>query len=147
MNYQPLPPPTDAGQLSAYIVRELRRIAAAFADSAEVVAYRTRAADAGTLSSAVSANWRIADGNVIRVSCSATLTITGIKGAAPYGRELVLLNDGTAPLVLKHEGTESSASWRFSLPTSTATTLAANGGAIIWYDPKKLRWRQLNKEA
>lgn len=145
MNYQPSPPPSDAAQLSAYLFRELRRIAAAFADSSEVVAYRTRATDAGTLSSAVSANWKIADGNVIRVSCSATLTITGLVVASPYNRELVLLNDGTAPLVLKHEGTESSASWRFSLPTSSASTLQANGGAIIWYDPKKLRWRQLTR--
>lgn len=147
MSYQPLPPPTDPEHLPAYVLRELRRLAAAVADQAEVVVYRTRAADAGTLSAGVSANWKIPDGNVIRVSASVTVTLTGIKVAQPYGRELVLLNDGTAPIVLKHAGTESSASWRFDLPTSSSTTIQANGGAIIWYDPKKLRWRQLGRLA
>ena len=147
MKYQPAPPPNEAKALSEYVYREFRRVAAALADDAEVVAYRSRPADAGTLSAAVSANWKIADGNVLRVSASITTTLTGLKVAQPYNRELVLLNDGTAPVVLKHDGTESSASCRFSLPTSTDSHIQANGGTIIWYDPKKLRWRQLTRLA
>lgn len=146
MKYQPAPAPNDPKALAEYVYREFRRLAAALADDAEIVVYRSRPADAGTLSAAVSANWKIADGNVIRVSCSATLTITGIKVASPYNRELVLLNDGTAPLVLKHAGTESSASARFALPSAAAVTVVQNGGVIIWYDPKKLRWRTLSRE-
>ena len=143
MKYQPLPPPTSEKALAEYVYREFRRLAAAFADEAETVVYRTRPADAGTLSAGVSANWKVADGNIIRLSASVTLTLTGIKVAFPYNREMVLLNDGTAPIVLKHDGSESSASCRFSLPTSTNTTIQANGGAVIWYDPKKLRWRHI----
>lgn len=142
MNYEPAPLPQDPKQLIEYLSRELRRISASVRDDSPVVQYRTAPANQGSLSAAVSANWKIAAGNVVRISSSVTVTLTGLAGIIP-NRELALINVGTGVVVLKSEASESSASNRFSLPTDW--NLSANACAVLWKDPYSLRLRGLSR--
>ena len=141
MNYVPAPVPTTADKLAEYLRRELQRIAATTRDDREVVQYRTRAVTA-SLSAGVSANWKVAAGNVVRISTSNTLTLTGLELAVPAAnRELALINTGTGVLVLLPENAASSASHRFALPA--AWQLSANACALLWYDALSARLRGL----
>lgn len=148
MNYTPATPPTDPKQLSEYLARELARFAASVRDDTAVVQYRTSPANQGSLTAAVSANFKIAAGNVVRISTSATVTLTGFANTAP-NRELVLVNVGTGVVVLKHDGTESSASYRVLLAPESALSvnwnLSANASAILWYDAYSSRWRGISR--
>lgn len=139
MTYAPSPPPRDRAYAIDYLERELRRIASDLRADAPVVFYRTLHADAGTLSAGISANWKIAAGNVIRLSTSITVTLTGLQLSDPNQRELVLFNVGTGVLVLSSEDAASSASYRFALPTTWQ--LSANAAALLWYDPVSTRIR------
>lgn len=140
-NYRVPPPPTDVKQLPEYIYRELGRIAAATADNAEVIFYRTIMATDASLSAGISANWKCANANVIRCSTSNTVTVTGIAFSVPM-REFVFINVGTGVVAFKNAGTESSASFRFALPTSLYQ-LSANHAACFWWDPVSARHRPL----
>lgn len=140
MKYRPANVPRETSQLAEYLQRELQRIANA---DQEVVLYRTLAADAGTLSSGVSANWRIAAGNVVRISTSNTLTLTGLALSPNANRELALINVGNGVLVLLSENAGSSASNRFALPTTWQ--LSANAAAVLWYDAASSRLRGLGR--
>lgn len=142
MSYEPAPVPMDVANLGEYLARELRRLAQATRDNAPSVFYRTLSANQGSLSAAVSANYKIASGNVVRVSASATVTLTGLAGISP-GRELVLVNVGHGVVFLKSEGTESSASFRFALATNWE--LSQNAAATLWYDSASARWRGLSR--
>lgn len=144
--YVPSPVPFDVKDVPRYLAAELRRIGDALADPSEAVFYRTIPVRATSLSmsAAVSANWRVA-GNVLLVSTSNTLTLTGLQRSGMDGnREVVFYNVGTGVLALKSEGTESSASNRFLLP-SALWNLSANAAATLWRDPFAARWRGLNK--
>lgn len=125
-------------QLAEYVRSELQRISNAGIEDAEVVQYRTRWANA-SLSAGVSANWKVAAGNVIRISASVTQTLTGLVIASPACRELVLMNVGHGTVVLNSESGTSSASARFALPTTWE--LSANAAAVLWYDPVSARFR------
>jgi hypothetical protein len=138
--YQPAPLPTDVKNLIEYLSRELRRLSASVQDDAQVVQYRTSPATAGTLSAGISANWRLPAGNVIRLSTSATVTLTGLALKVP-NREVVLINVGTGVVHLKTEGTESSASYRFALANSQ--DLSQNAVVNLWYDGASARWRSI----
>jgi hypothetical protein len=140
MSYTPTPPPLDAKELPSYLDRELRRVSADLRDNADVVFYRTLPVNQGSLTAGVSANYKIAHGNVIRVSTSATQTFTGLNFIAPM-REIVFLNVGTGVAVLTSEDAASSASARFALVSTL--TLSANASAVFWYDPYSWRWRCL----
>lgn len=140
MSYEPAPPPTDAKHLLEYLSRELRRLAGTLKDDADVVHYRTIPATAVTLSAGISANWKIPFGNVVRLSASNTVTLTGLAMKVP-NRELVLLNVGAGVVHLKTEGTESSASYRFALVNSR--DLSQNASVHLWYDGASSRWRSI----
>lgn len=140
MNYEPAPVPSDPKQLTEYLTRELRRFGSLMRDESQVVHYRTIPANQGSLTAGVSANWKIAAGNIIRISASATVTLTGLAHTNP-NREIVLINVGTASVVLKNEGTESSSAFRFALPLDWH--LSANASAVLWYDSFSFRWRGL----
>jgi hypothetical protein len=142
MSYAPSPVPHDASKLAEYLRRELQRIASETRDDREVVQYRTRTATA-SLSAGVSANWKIAAGNVVRISTSITQTLTGLEVLQPYGREIALVNVGTGVLVLTSEDSASSASLRFALPATWA--LSANASCVLWYDSVSSRFRGLGK--
>lgn len=142
MNYEPAPLPQDPKQLIEYLSRELRRLSAIVRDDAPVVQYRTASVNQESLTAAVSANYKIARGNIVRISSSATVTLTGLADSTP-NREIVLVNVGTGVVVLKSEGTESSASHRFAL--STDWNLSANAAAVVWFDPYSFRWRGIAK--
>lgn len=143
MSYTPGPIPKPA-DIPEFLRRELARIAASVGDSAPRVFYRTLWANAGTLSAAVSANWKISAGNVIRISASVTQTLTGIVLSDPMPmKEIVLINVGTGVLALKSEGTESSASYRFALAANWQ--LSANAAGVFWYDPVSSRLRGIAK--
>jgi uncharacterized protein YjeT (DUF2065 family) len=132
MRYTPSPVPHEAQRIAEFLRRELQRISGAFIEDTPVVQYRTRFADA-SLSAGVSANWKVAAGNVIRLSASTTLTLTG----------LVLMNVGTGVVVLLSENAASSASSRFALPTTWQ--LSANAAAVLWYDPVSFRFRGVSR--
>lgn len=140
MNYVPSPTPSDDKALREYVGRELLRLSGAIRDNAPTVFYRTNPANQGSLTAGVSANWKIASGNVIRISSSATVTLTGLA-MSEAGREIALINVGTGVVYLKSEGTESSASYRFALVNNRA--LSQNAAVLLWYDNFSSRWRAL----
>ncbi len=139
MNYVPAQPPEDPQLLAEFLRRELQRIAASIKDDVAIVHYRTSQANAGTLSAGISANWKIAAGNVIRISSSVTVTLTGLAVLNPVNRELALVNVGTGVVVLNSQDAASSASFRFALDTTWQ--LSANAAAVLWYDGASSRWR------
>ncbi len=76
--------------------------------------------------------------DVIRLSSDAARDITGIAFMAA-GKAVLLLNVGTQNIVLKDESSSSVAANRFAL--SADLTLAADTGALAWYDPTSSRVR------
>lgn len=141
-NYTPTPPPFKSEQLVEYLERELKRIASAGRDDSETVHYMNRAS-AESLSAAISANWKCSNANILRLSTSNTVTLTGLAHVEA-NRVRHIVNVGSGVVVLKSEGAESSASHRFLLPAS-AWQLSANGAAVIWYDPISARHRGLSR--
>lgn len=140
-NYAPGPVPPINGVVR-FLTEELKKLASLIRDDAPTVQYRTTPANQGSLTAGVSANYKIADGNVVRISSSATVTLTGLAYKIP-NREVVLLNVGTGVVVLKNQATESSASYRFALVNSL--DLSQNAAALMWFDPYSARWRCLSK--
>ncbi len=138
--YVPSPAPLDK-DLGSYIQRELTKIGQVLADNADSVFYRTLPATDDSLSAGTSANYKIAEANVIRISTSNTITITGIASKLP-NRERIIINIGTGVVVLKSEGTESSASFRLALPSTW--NLSQNAAAVLWYDLKSARYRGIS---
>lgn len=142
MNYKPGSVP-DIGGLPRFLTDEFQRISAALNDSAATVFYRTSVETDLSLSAGDSANYKAGlTSNIIRISTSNTVTLTGLADTTPF-RERTFLNVGTGVLVLKSEGTESSASHRFALPSHWQ--LSANCAATIWFDPFSSRHRGLNR--
>lgn len=137
-NYVPTPAPFDIKQLPEYAMRELRRVGDALADDANQIHYITLPTTE-SLSAATSANWKCSNSNVLRLSTSNTMTFTGLAHKQPY-RERVIINVGSGVVVLKSQGTESSASHRFLLSESV-WQLSANAAAVIWYDAISSRHR------
>lgn len=140
MNYEPAPLPSDPKGLIEYLSRELRRLSATIRDDTQMVQYRTSPVTAGTLSAGISANWKIPAGNLIRLSTSVTVTLTGLAVKVP-NREIVLVNVGQGVVCLKNAGTESSASYRFALVNSL--NLSQNASVSLWYDGASSRWRSI----
>jgi 5-keto 4-deoxyuronate isomerase len=141
-NYVPTPPPGDAKALVEYVHRELRRVGDVLADPADAIHYMTPYADA-SLSDGISANWKCPNATVIRCSTSATITITGIAYKQAK-RNFTFLNVGTGVLTFKNAGTESSASFRFALP-SALYQISANHAVMFWYDPASARHRPISR--
>jgi hypothetical protein len=71
---------------------------------------------------------------------SSVSTLTGIQSAAGLGRQLFVVNVGTAQIDLGH-ATGSVSSNRFQLPHSAAHTLNIADGALFIYDPVSACWR------
>lgn len=138
MNYVPAAPPDEPKRLPEYLARELARLAASVKDDSPTVLYRTLPATQESLSAGISANWKIAAGNVVRISTSATVTLTGIV-LSEVLREIVLINVGHGVVVMNSEDAASSASYRFALPTTWQ--LSANASATLWLDPFSHRLR------
>lgn len=142
-NYRPSPAPFDVKQLSEYVLREFRRVGDALSDDADQIHYRTIVAEDASLSAGMSANWKCANANVILMSTSNTITITGIAFKQPM-REFVFINIGTGVAAFKNAGTESSASYRFALPSSLYQ-LSANHAVTFWYDHVSSRHRPISR--
>lgn len=143
MNYEPGPMPLDDANVREYLSRELRRISISLKDNAPTVFYRTGYDTDRSLSAGDSANYKAGlSTNITRISTSNTVTLTGIADKTPL-RERTLINIGTGVLVLKSEGTESSASFRFALPAHWQ--LSANCAATLWFDPVSSRHRGLTR--
>lgn len=141
--YRPAPVPFNDKDIPEYVQRELQRIGDALRDDADAIHYRTIFAEDASLSAGVSANWKCANANVIRMSTSNTITVTGIAFKNPM-REFVFMNVGTGVAVFKNEGTESSASHRFALPAATYN-VSANHAVTFWRDPVSSRHRPLSR--
>jgi hypothetical protein len=141
MSYKPASPPTADKGVAEFLARELPRLASAVRDDAPVVWYRTAAVTA-SLSAGISANWKVPVGNVVRISASNTMTLTGIAERTPF-RERTFVNVGTGVVVFKSEASESSASNRFALPVDWQ--ISANGSATLWRDPISARHRGLSR--
>ncbi|MFY4731333.1 hypothetical protein [Nitrospira sp. BLG_2] len=138
MSYIPGHVPNDPQLLAEFLRRELRKVSDELQD---VVFYRSSAV-VGSLSAGVSANWKVT-GNVLLISTSNTVTITGLSVLNPGNREIVLANVGTGVLVVKSEDSASSASYRFAL--AATYQLSANATAVCWYDPYAFRWRGIGR--
>lgn len=144
MAYTPTPPPFGVDRnISEYLQREFRAVGDAVKDDAAVIHYRTIYAADASLSAGISANWKCANANVLRMSTSNTVTLTGIAFKQP-SREFVLINVGTGVVALKNAGTESSASFRFALPSSLYQ-LSANHAVVLWYDVISSRHRPISR--
>lgn len=143
-NYRPTPPPNDAKALPEYTYREFRRVGDNLRDDADSVYYLT-ISTTESLSAAISANWKCSESNVLRLSTSTTITLTGIAHKEAY-RVRTVINVGTGVAVLKSEGTESSASHRLLL-SAASWQLSANAAATLWYDPISSRHRGINRTA
>ena len=141
-NFIPAPAPLTDKDLGAYVYRELHRVGQALLDSADRVLYRTLPATDDSLTAGTSANYKTPSGNVVRISTSNTVTITGIAHKNP-NREVVYLNSGTGVLAFKSEGTESSASFRLLMATNWQ--VSANASITFWYDGKSSRHRAIAK--
>jgi hypothetical protein len=141
VNYEPGSTPSDDKGIREFLARELRRLANVLKDEAPVVWYRNGAVTA-SLSAGISANWKVPQGNVIRISASNTMTLTGIAEKTPF-RERTFVNVGTGVVVFKSEASESSASNRFALPVDWQ--ISANGSATLWRDPISARHRGLSR--
>jgi hypothetical protein len=143
VNYEPGPLPHDDKSVREYLGRELRRISVALRDNAPTVFFRTGVETELSLSAGDSANYKIGlAANIIRISTSNTVTITGIADTTP-NRERTFVNIGTGVLVMKNAGTESSASHRFALAQDW--NLSANASGTVWYDGVSFRHRGLNR--
>lgn len=141
MNYEPAQTPGDDKGVREFLARELRRLASILRDDSPAVWYRTGPVVA-SLSAGISADWKIPSGNVILMSTSNTITLTGIAEKTPL-RERVFINTGTGVVVFKSEASESSASNRFALPVTWQ--LSANACCLIWRDPFSARHRGLSR--
>lgn len=141
-NYIPPPTPLEQKDLPAYLWRELNRVGKNLADSAELIFYRTLPYTDDSLTAGASANYKIAQGNVIRISTSNTFTLTGLA-VKQYNREIVILNVGTGVLSFKSQGAESSASHRFALGINYQ--ISAGYAVTFWYDLASSRWRALSR--
>jgi hypothetical protein len=141
VNYEPAQTPSDDKYVREFLARELRRLASIVRDDSPTVWYRTEPVVA-SLSAGVSANWKCPAGNVLLLSTSNTITLTGIAEKTPF-RERALINIGTGVVVLKSQASESSASNRFALPIDWQ--LSANASALIWRDPFSARHRGLSR--
>lgn len=139
--YRPAPVPFNDKDIPEYVQRELQKIGDALRDDADSIFYRTIFASDASLSAGISANWKCANANVIRMSTSATITVTGIAFKQPM-REFVFINVGTGVVKFKHEAAESSASHRFALPAALYD-ISANHAATFWRDPVSARHRPL----
>ena len=78
-------------------------------------------------------------GRVVRISSDARRNITGFSGGFE-GRELIVHNVGTFPIVFKSEDTGSVAANRFAF----GKTLGGGQTAQIIYDSTSARWRAIN---
>jgi hypothetical protein len=143
VNYQPGPVPVLPIDIPRYLSQELQRISAALKDNAITVFYRTSVDTETSLSAGDSANYKVGlTANIIRISTSNTVTITGLADTTPF-RERTFINVGTGVLVLKNQGTESSASYRFALGSNY--DLSADHTATVWYDPASSRHRGIGR--
>jgi hypothetical protein len=143
-NYVPTSAPLGLQGLSEYLQRELRRVGDSLRDNADQVHYQTIPSNfPESLSAAVVANWKHSNSNIVRISTSNTLTITGIADRT-HNRVRTYLNIGSGVLVIKSEAAESSASNRFLL-VDALWNLSANGAATVWYDPFASRHRGISR--
>lgn len=80
------------------------------------------------------------DFNVIRLSASVNIEITGIESSnVAIGQSFILVNVSTFNIKLKNNNNNSLAVNRFMLKGDL--TLEKDESLIIWYDTTTLRWR------
>ena len=77
--------------------------------------------------------------DIVRVSSSATYTITGI--VAVTGTVIMLANVGSFDVRLSHESTSSTAANRITTATGLDVVIAPNDSLTIVYDAVSARWR------
>jgi len=87
----------------------------------------------------------LATASVIRMSTDASRNLTGLAGGAD-GREILLINVGSFPVILKHDQTSTAAN-RFLLRNSLDDDLAPGASIRLWYDNTSSRWRAIAQEA
>ena len=77
--------------------------------------------------------------DIVRISSSATYTITGI--VAVTGTVIMLTNVGSFDVRLAHESASSTAANRITTATGLAVVIAPNDSLTIVYDAVSARWR------
>ena len=83
----------------------------------------------------------IATANVVRVTLSAFISITGINATQGAGRLLWLSNLSNQNLTITHEDVLSTAANRFNLANSANIVLTQYQGVMFWYDGSAARWK------
>ena len=85
-------------------------------------------------------NFAPSSGDVIRLSCTGTIEISGM--VADAGATRVLVNVGTTGVIsLLHQSSLSTAANRFITPEGAALNLGPAGLAFALYDDTTSRWR------
>lgn len=83
----------------------------------------------------------LAGANVLRLSASQAVNVTGLAGGAS-GRVLVVHNTGSFSIVLKSQSSSSTAANRFAFDADV--TLAADQSVTLRYDATSSRWRSVS---
>lgn len=83
-----------------------------------------------------------ASANVFRLSSDASRSITGLAGGTA-GRVVTFLNVDANDITLEDEDAGSTDTNRFALDSDLV--IAADCGAVLWYDPTSSRWRLMAK--
>ncbi len=77
--------------------------------------------------------------DVLRLSSSKTIIITGMKGGVK-GRNLKLFNVGDNTIVLSHQNSDSDSNNRFKFRSGTASFIESGDTVEIYYDSTQMRW-------
>lgn len=115
---------------------------AIWTDSQTFQGPRFETADISITLAASTNNWApagFATCNIIRLTASAAINLTGIAGGAD-GRRLTLMNVGTNTVTLTHNATSTAAN-QFLCPGSVNFALTTNKSVDLWYDILSSRWR------
>lgn len=85
-----------------------------------------------------------ANAQVVRISASAAVNLTGLAGGAA-GRWVILRNVGANAITLTNQDVTSAAANRFSLPGAASLVLGVQSSVELWYDTTTGNWASINR--
>lgn len=84
-------------------------------------------------------NYVIGNYDLLRLSSSTSVSITGLSGGIK-GRFLRIFNVGSYPITLAHQSVSSTASNRFKFSNGRDSVVPPGSNTIIYYDSTEERW-------
>lgn len=89
-------------------------------------------------------NWAPGAADVIYVTSTGAVTVTGLSASADDGVAVLILNRGSSNITLSHESSSSTAANRFRSSYGSNYVIYPDGGAaVVVYDATSARWRIL----